>query len=714
MPSVPIARNTVGVAEVTDAKLRSADFASAGEIVGRGIEEVGHGLSRLAGSQADYQRRVEDHQDNAATKEQVNGINAFYAEKAYTGEGAYFNKRGKDAMVARPDFDKALTDQIAAARALLKTDRQRQLFDDAITPQRQSWGVQIANHAQKETVTYDDEQSESRITLTGELFKNTFVADPTHAEEQLASGIAEIKHRGEINRWTPERVEVETLKFTSGALKDVGTRLAYEDGANGPKLADGLVKKYGSLMTADDREAVLSHARVQTNALEAEQRRTEAERRRQEREGKQDARERAQSVLRNLTDGIYVDPKVLATAEADARTAGDSALEEGIRQGGKKNAWTQEYAGFSPVDLQNEVNSLSVQIRKAGGKVDPDLMVKRDHLQKLLNNSTAELKTDSLSWGAKHLGLELPALNFNNPASINARVSAAQRVSRSAGVQAQPFTNEEAAQYTNIVANGSARERTQLALSLSRLGPLATAGAQQVAPNNDGFQNLVGLATSQNRTVAAALVNKVVGGEEALNTMPNLINNDEASSEFNRWVGRSFVFLPSVKNGVLANAKAIFASDASQAGVSDWDKRDRLWYRAVNQALGAYNSGGKQHGGLTTFNGAATILPEDMALEDFETRISRSNAPEFKIGHIAAAQAAGLKPDTPAYRNGQVPSSDDIKKMQWVPARDGVYRLSNGTDFLMRKDGKGYYEIDVRKLPSNFDAQLAERGYKRY
>lgn len=111
-------------------------------------------------------------------------------------------------------------------------------------------------------------------------------------------------------------------------------------------------------------------------------------------------------------------------------------------------------------------------------------------------------------------------------------------------------------------------------------------------------------------------------------------------------------------------------------------------YPAVNSALGGYSKDGKQYDGLAKFNGATTILPDDMSQDDFEARISRANAPKLKAAHNG----------TPVYSDGSSPSSDVLKKMQWLPAGGTVYRLTDGHHFLT-KQGGGFYEIDVRKLP---------------
>ena len=177
-----------------------------------------------------------------------------------------------------------------------------------------------------------------------------------------------------------------------------------------------------------------------------------------------------------------------------------------------------------------------------------------------------------------------------------------------------------------------------------------------------------------------------------LKTEKDLIKDTEAATQFQGYIGGALFFHPDATGGVLANAKAILAFDAHQRGVHTWadaqGKMGQRMYAAVNSALGAYSKDGKQYGGLATLNGATTVLPDDMSQDDFERRISRANATQFKAAHNG----------TPVYTDGSSPTSDALKKMQWVPAGDGTYRLTDGHSFVTRKGG-GFYQIDVRKLP---------------
>ncbi len=688
MPTVPVAQNTVGLAEMTNAKFQPADFGAAGEMVGKSLQGLGQQGSEAASRLFEQQKIVQERFDDATTKQAANSVSAFYSEHGYTGDDPYFQKGGRDAQFARPEFEKGLDTTIQSARSQLKTPRQLRMFDDAVTPQRQQWGVQIATHADKETTSYDISESQSRASLAGEVFRHTAIQDPAHADQQMATALAEVDHLGQLQHWGPDELAAKKLTFTSGAHKDVGTDLVYSDPTAGPTLAVAYVNKHEGEMTTDDHHAVMNNARTYQSTIEAASRRAEADARRENHDQTNDARQRAQSVERMITDGVNVDPKILASAMTDAQFAKDPGLIESLRQGGMKNALTVEYGNTPPAELQNTVNDLGAQIAKAGGNVNADLMVKRDHLTKLLAKSSSDLKADPLSWGSQHLGINPGPLNLADPNSISQRIQAATTVSRRTGALPVPITNEEAASFAPIVTDGTIKQKSELVQHLAAFGSLARSAVEKIAPGDDGFQGLVGLAQLSNPAAARIAVQRVLAGREVLLTNPDIIDKNASLQQFNDMVGPALTFLPTVTNGVYANAQAILASEAGANGKHQWADVVGRWPVAINAALGGYTREGVKVGGLGKINGAVTVLPDGMSQADFDTTISRATGPMF-VG------ASGHQ--TPLFKDGTVPTATAIKKMIWVPVADGRYRIGDGHGFLEKKGG-GFYEVDVRKL----------------
>jgi hypothetical protein len=653
--------------------------------VGEGIQQFGQGV----GEAASMLDKINAAHDEAAAKEATNAVSQHFLEIGYTGANPYFDKQGKDALDLRPTVDKSLDSFIQQARANLKNQRQQTLFDDAVIPQRQAWGQSIAAHALKETRTYAVGESAARAGMTGELARYTYFDNPEEGEKQLDTQDAEIASVGHLKGMSDDEIKLEQLKARSGAYKDIGVQLANDGGGQAQELISAFIDKHGASMTGDDRTALTSYGRVRQDAYDAEQRRIEADQRRAANEAKHDAHDRATTAAQNIDLGIPMKPEEYTSALSDAQASGDENLVKRIQVGQFKNNLTIQYRNATPADLQNRINALSAQIAKAGADAKPDWVVERDHLQTLYNGTASKIRTDRLSWGAQTQGIDVQPVNFADQGSVNARIQAASQAASRSGMPPQVFTNAEAAQISPQVS-GTVQQKQALVANLAKFGPLALSAAQQVAPNDAGFQNLVGLATHPNHSVAAFRVNQVLTGQEVLKTKPKLVDRTQSAQQFQQYVGDALHFFPGTSSGVYQNATAILASHANDRGWNEWSDIDgNAWNAAINSALGAYIKDGKQYGGLAAFNGGQTVLPDDMDSGTFETKISRASGPQF----IAASGR-----HTPVLADGSHPTASQIKKMRWVPSGDGIYRLTDGSGFVKTTDG-GFYEINVRKLP---------------
>jgi hypothetical protein len=708
MPRVPVAENLVGLPSPgVNARVEAPNMGAGGEMIGRALQGVGQDLNDAAANQ----EAVDQIHDHAAVKEATNNVLQWFTSAGYTGPDAFFSKDGRDAVEGQPRITDGLNNLIKQQRAGLNDERQRQMFDLAISPQQADWSVSIAKHAATQEKVYDDGQSKALLSSASELAKAQYTTDPQSAEKQIDTGLTEIARYGIRNGLGADDIKAKQLEYASGIYKDVGANLAYA-GPDGPKLADALVEKHGDSMTADDRFAVSTHARVAQNTLDAEARRQEAEMRQLANEAKHDAHDRATSAAAGLDSGLPMAPKDYASAIGDAQTAEDEPLLRRLQQGQLKNTVLFSHQNEPPPQLQGQINELSASIAKAGTKADPNDIITRNALQQLHDQSSEQLRTDGIAWGTR-LGLTPQTLNLNDPNSINARAGLVNTISKRTGRDIAPLEPDEVTPYAQTWRTGDASAKAGLVMGLARLGPLAPGAAQQIAPNDAGLLHLMSLASHSNHGVAASRVTQAMAGYEAMKTEGGIVGKIAASSQgqtdFNTFVGSSLQFMPGARDGVFTVAKALLAQDASQHGWKDQnDADDKAWYRAINSALGAYNRGDVQYGGLAGVNGAQTVLPENMSLDDFEGRVGRATDAQFK----AASNGE------PVTGNGHALSAGELKKMHFVPVDDGLYRLEIGGSFAHTKAGTPF-EIDIRKLPQGqraglFDDQLAAHGYARF
>lgn len=681
--------------QTTGARFQAQDY---GPGVGEGVQRLGEAGSEVA----NVIDKIGQLHDEASVKEAANSVSEWYTGAGYTGPDAFYNKKGKDALLGQGAITKGLDTMLADTRKGLQNERQRSLFDDAMNPQQLEWHKQISVHALNETSTYATNEATARAGMSAELAGHTYMDNPTEGEKHLETMRAEIAAAGKLQGWGADQISEKQFKATSSIYHDIGVQLA-SSGPQGPDLADKFIELHKDSMTLDDSTSLAVNSRARRDAMEAEQRRLEAEQRRAENEAKRDARDRVESGLVRISSGLPLSPDEYTSIHQDAATTGDPNLLKRVEEGQFVNNLSIQHRNDTPVELQDRVNQLSAAITKAGAKADPQQILERDHLQQMFNQGSSELNSNPLAWATKHLGIQVQPLNIADPNSIQNRVDVANAVAKKTGHAPQPLQPSEIATLAPQWTRGSIEQKQALVSQIAKFGPLADAAAQQIAPNDNGLHNLIGLATHQNQGVGASRVNQILTGYEAIKSMPKLVNKDQSIQQFNGYLGNALQFLPGVKEGVYTNAKALLAAEANEAGVQEWDSLDgRAWFKAVNSSLGAYTKGGEQYGGIAVVNGVPTVLPENMTQSDFESRISRSTGPQFR----AAANGA------PVYGNGESPTASEIKKMQWVPSGDGTYRLSDGHAFLHNQHGD-FYEIDARKLPGNLDAQLASHGYVR-
>lgn len=213
----------IAPAETTRARFQPQDF---GPGIGAGVEKLGEALGQVS----EAANRIGQIHDEASVKDITNGIVNDYVTNAYTADDAFFKKQGRDAMDAAPMFQKTIDDQVKTARQSLQNERQRLMFDDAMTPQIQGWAQQRGVYVNKETLQYGVDQSKGRADTSLNAGLNIFPTNPEEGEKQLGTALAEISNRGKLLGWSSEQISSEQQE-TKG--KFYGT-IAVQIGVNDP------------------------------------------------------------------------------------------------------------------------------------------------------------------------------------------------------------------------------------------------------------------------------------------------------------------------------------------------------------------------------------------------------------------------------------------------------------------------------------------------
>jgi hypothetical protein len=682
MAVVPIPQRRVSENPLPGEHLQAADFGAGLRAVGQGMENLGQEGAHAAQTWDAINATV----DEANAKKSYNLYIQHSDDVLHSGADPFYARTGKLALEARADVEKSLQSKREELIQGAATDRERRMLQDALDPRVQDDIKGVGAWTVQQGAQYNIDESKARVTLSSDDAAANAL-NPEISEKAIGTGLAEIDHLAGINGWGPDQTAAAKLKFTSGTRRDIATSFVYE-GGQGPDVAERYLDAHQNEFTSDDHAAVQTHIRTQRNALEAEQRRADAEARRELRDQQHDAADRAHQVLDNITAGVPVPAKDLATAVNDARFAERPELVHGLEVGGFKNNLTVQWRDKSPAQIQAHLNDLGAKIAKAGDNPEPNDVIEFDHLTNLRNTSTEELRRDPLSWGASHLGLNVPPLNWTDPASIMGRAQIALQIHARTGAPVRPLTDEEAAAYTPLTS-GTVAQKRALVDRLAMFGPLAGQAAQQVAPDDQKFVGMVGLATVKDRRIAHSLVTDAINGVEILKTKPKLIKADDAQRDFQAYVGPAFQLLPQTANGVLANAQAMFAADADRHGISEWSDGRKRWTQAVDRALGAYMDGGVKRGGIGTYNHQQIILPEGMSQPEFDLRVSRAQKDQI----VRASNGI------PTWSNDKALTVNEWKAQHFVAVGNGRYRLSDGQNFVTKRGG-GFYEIDVNRIGS--------------
>ena len=218
---------------VTDAKFATVETGQMGDAIGRGLQRIG-----AQGAQfADQQNQIEMQYDQAAAKGLDNQAATRIRDMLWTGDDAYFNKQGFDALNARPIVEKSLNDLREEMIGQAKTERQRAMFSSVFDRRAGQEREGIARYAVAQTQAEEQKQSYARQSIAQQNAVLT-ADDPVQFDTNLHTGLGEIRSLADSQGWSPERLAVEEKKFSSGVYASIAQRKALTDPLAGKSFLD--------------------------------------------------------------------------------------------------------------------------------------------------------------------------------------------------------------------------------------------------------------------------------------------------------------------------------------------------------------------------------------------------------------------------------------------------------------------------------------------
>ena len=678
MALVPIQRGPAVKREAMDTTAyRPVDTGGVASAIGGGLETAGAAL----GKAAEVQNRIDQTYDEAGTKTVDNQYLGFSTDI----KQKYLATNGIDALNGRKDAEDALRGKVSDLMAQAKTERQRAMLAD-ILPRRLAGDLaDIGGHAVTQTLTYARNESAGRQALA-ETAAGQASANPKEADRNIATVTSEVDAQGKLNGWPAEYTAAKKAEAVSRVRSGIATQLVYS-GNDGPTVGKAYVERYGDQLDPKSRLQVEDHIRVRQSSIDAESRRVEAQAQGAIHQAQAENKQNAELGLFQIENGGPTDDKTVAGVMAAARDSGDPLLVERAGKAITISNTKHIYNNATPAQLQDEVNDLSARV--ANGKGTTTDAAKLDTLKSMYEQSQTALRTDALSWGASHLGVQVQPLNWNDQGSISGRLQTANVIAARTGTPPMFLTSSEAAQLAPTWANGTAEQKVGLIQQLARMGGAGTLAARQVA-TEPLLAHLVGLAGLPDAGVAAAIVHSTMAGPDVIKAHPQLGDGPAKQGmdqEYQARVGGALRLMPEADAGTRATAANYFAAKMSSQGVFTYGAGAAGFPNAINTALGGYNDHGVMRGGLGTHAGATTVLPVGTSQAEFDAKIARARD--------TTLQPAGN--GVPVWANGNALKVGEVKSSQFVPVGDGRYALyANGA--FVQKRGGGRYELDWRAI----------------
>lgn len=368
------------------------------------------------------------------------------------------------------------------------------------------------------------------------------------------------------------------------------------------------------------------------SGADVEIRRAQVELEAQQRAALAETRENMDLLITQLGDGAVI-------PEADLQAAVERATELGLdKQGynlvklGISNDVNRTYRAAAPLQIDAALKQVQAEIANRGDKVPASLTLRRDALQSLLTARTRDAAADPLAVAAQN-GIVSPPIDWDNPATIAQRKTAALAAARLLGVPPRLLTDEEA---TSMAANmRTPQGRMQAAEQLGRFGGReAGLAAEQVAPNDPVFKASMGLFRN-NRAL-------VYEGQALQESGKVKVDMGEARRVWSETAAQATRELGQTATGATYQmAVAIYAQAQARRGETEFD--ERLFRASINTALNGTTTNGVRKGGMGEWNGRPVVLPVSMTQQQFEQKLSVA------------------KPTSAYHRNGKPISGADLR-----------------------------------------------------
>lgn len=384
-----------------------------------------------------------------------------------------------------------------------------------------------------------------------------------------------------------------------------------------------------------------------------------------------ESREALNLLITQLGDGAVIPDGDLQSAVERATALGLDKQGYDLVKLGISNEVNQTYRAAAPLQIDAALKQVQADIATRGDKVPASLTLRRDALQSLLTARTRDAAADPLSVAAQN-GIVSPPIDWDNPATIAQRKTAALAAARLLGVPPRLLTDEEA---TAMAANmRTPQGRLQAAEQLRQFGGReAGLAAEQVAPNDPVFKASMGLFRN-NRALVYEGQALQESGKVKVDVAEARRVWSETASQATRELGQT------ATGATFEMAVAVYAQAQARRGETEFN--ETLFRASINTALNGTTTNGVRKGGMGEWNGRAVVLPSSMSQADFERRLS------------------AFKPTMAYHRNGTALTAQELREsyspVMVAPDRYGF--INSRGEFAGTKKRGEIYTLDITKV----------------
>ncbi|CAN5437715.1 hypothetical protein BH10PSE14_BH10PSE14_25160 [soil metagenome] len=266
MPIVPVEENKVGIAGLSDEKLRAADYS------GSGLEALGAGLAGLGSSAADFAASLP--RLSAAEAAHARLLRTDLAAKRAWNEGHEANAalldgfrqlKGKDARVALAPVAEAIAQNLHALRHGHEDEHVRAIIDATLAHRTAQDIIDLHAHADAQDRIAQAQES-ARLVANSAQDALRHVADPTRFDHAIATGENTLRRQGQLAGKPAAAIDGEIAAWRSARFLEAVHALAPSDGLG----ATALFERYRDALTPADRaglEPLLHEPMAQTQAI---------------------------------------------------------------------------------------------------------------------------------------------------------------------------------------------------------------------------------------------------------------------------------------------------------------------------------------------------------------------------------------------------------------------------------------------------------------